>query len=117
MNRRGFSLIEVMIAIVILTAGVLALAATSGAVTKMIGQSGRLSESASVAEGRLEILRATPCASLSGGNSAEAPYTFSWTVTTSGANGFLRTVVLTISYPNGRTTRTDVYTTTISCAV
>jgi prepilin-type N-terminal cleavage/methylation domain-containing protein len=113
MTRRGFSLVEVMISIVILTTGVLALAATTGGVVRLTSQGGRLGGSSIVAEGRFELLRATSCATLAGGSTVERPYTVAWTVTTSGS---LRTVVLTVSYATGRATRTDSYSTTISCA-
>jgi len=116
MNRRGFSLVEVMIALVILTTGILALAATAGGVTKLIALGGRLSGSAAAAEGRFETLRATTCTSLTAGSATDGIYSTSWTVTTGGTTGLLRTVVLTVSYSNGRSTRSDIYTTTISCA-
>jgi len=113
MTRRGFSLVEVMISIVILTTGVLALAATSGGVVRLTSQGGRLGGSSILAEGRFELLRATTCASLASGSTVEGPYTAVWTVATSGS---LRTVGLTVSYATGRATRTDSYSTTISCA-
>jgi len=112
--KRGFTLVEVMIAIVILTAGVLALAATSGGVTRLVSQGGRISGAAIAAEGRLEILRnTTPCTAIAGGTATDGSYALSWTVTT---NALLRTVVIQVSYPTGRSTRTDTYTTAISCA-
>lgn len=117
--RRGFSLVEVMIAIVILAVGILALAGTSGAVTKMIARGGRMGGSAVVAEDQLESLRGGICKTLSGnttgsqsGTSTIGKYSLAWTVTSS---GWLRSVNLTVAYPNGRSTRTDRYETMISC--
>jgi prepilin-type N-terminal cleavage/methylation domain-containing protein len=112
MTRKGFTLVELMIAIIILTTGILALAGTAGAITRMLSGGGRLGGSAVTAEGRFELLRATPCASLASGSAVEGPYTVAWTVTTS---GYLRTIGLTVSYATGRGTRTDSYQTTISC--
>ena len=113
MTRRGFSLIEVMIAVVMLTVGVLALAGTSARVVRLISQGGRLGGASLVAEGRFEMLRATACASLASGSTVEGPYTVVWTVATS---GFLSTVGLTVSYATGGRTHTDTFATTISCA-
>lgn len=117
--RRGFSLIEVMIAIVILAVGVLAMAGTSGAVTKLIARGGRMGGSSVVAEDQLESLRAGICRTLTGnttasqsGTSTNGKYALAWTVT---GQGWLRSVELTVSYPNGRSTRTDRYETLISC--
>jgi len=119
--RRGFSLIEVMIAIVILAVGVLALAGTAGAVTKMIGRGSRMGGSSVVAEDEMESLRTGICKTFggntTGSQSATATngkYSLSWTVT---ASGWLRSVNLTVAYANGRSTRTDRYETMISCVI
>jgi len=113
MNRRGFSLVEVMIAIIILTTGVLALAASAAAVTRLISQGGGLGRAAAAAEGRIELLRATPCASLANNSTYDGPYLVSWTVATS---GFMRSITVNVSYRTGRGTRTDTFYTYISCA-
>lgn len=116
LGRRGVTLVEVTLATVVLTVGILALVATAGGVARTIGQGGRLGRSAVAAEGRLELLRAGPCASLIGGTSTEGELTLTWTVATEGASTPLRAVQLTVSYRNGRDTRFDVYATAIACA-
>jgi len=113
MTRRGFSLVEVLSAVVILTVGVLALAGTSSRVVKLISHGGLMGKSSLVAEGRFELLRATGCAAPASGSIVEGPYTARWTVTTA---GHLRTVGLTVSYVTGAVTRSDAFGTTISCA-
>jgi prepilin-type N-terminal cleavage/methylation domain-containing protein len=114
MNERGFSLAEVMIAMVILTVGVLGLAASSAAITKMSSEGGRSGGSAAVAESRIEALSATPCANIaSSGSATTGKFTESWTVTTA---SLLKTVTVTVSYPSGRATRTSTYVAYISCA-
>lgn len=113
MNDKGFSLVEVVIAMLILTVGVLGLAATAGVVTRMTGQGGRLGGAAAVAGSRLERLRATPCASLASGAAGGGKYSESWTVT---RVGLLVTVDLSVAYAGTQGTRTDRFATTISCA-
>jgi prepilin-type N-terminal cleavage/methylation domain-containing protein len=113
-NERGFSMAEVMIAMVILTVGVLGIAASSGAITRMTAEGGRGGGSAAVAESRIETIMATPCASITSTGSATAgKFTESWTVTTS---GLLRTVTETVTYPTGRSTRSATYVAYKSCA-
>lgn len=113
MNERGFSLIELIVAILILTVGILGLAATAGQVQRMVGWGGRYGGSAMVANMQLETLRATPCASLAAsGTATKGIYALSWTVASSGN---LRTFTLTVTYPNGRSTRNDVYESQRSC--
>ena len=113
-GQGGFSLIESMLAAIVLTGGVLAVASTSSGVTMMIGQGGRLGTAAVLAEGRLESLRAMPCAALTGGSTLEGPFVVSWTVA---GGGLAREVQLTVTYGNGRTQRSDLYVATISCGI
>jgi prepilin-type N-terminal cleavage/methylation domain-containing protein len=113
MSDRGFSLTEVMIAMVVLTVGVLGLAASAAQVTRMTGQGGRFSGSAAVAESRLEQLRAGGCAGLAAGSATTGKYSESWTVTTA---GLLRVVTVTVTYNDVGRQRNDDFISTISCA-
>ena len=114
MNQRGFSLIEVMVAMLILSVGVLGVAAASGYITKLTAEGGRSGGSAAVAEARIEQLTATPCASLATtGTATTGKFTESWTVTTS---SLLRTISESVTYPMGSKNRTATYIAYISCA-
>ena len=115
-NERGFSLVEVMIAMVILTVGILGLAASSAAVTKMTAEGSRSGSAAGVAASRFEMLRATAavsCIGLAAGTATTGRFSESWTLTTS---GLMRIVTETITYTSGQSTRTTVYSSYISCA-
>jgi Tfp pilus assembly protein PilV len=60
-NQSGFTIIEIIIAIIVLTVGILGLVSTAAAVTRMIGR-GRVSEGAAIfATQRMEQLRASAC--------------------------------------------------------
>lgn len=119
-SEGGFTIVEVLVAIIILTVGLLALAQTSGAVSTMIGR-GKQDTQASVAVQRvLEDLRqrastTTPkCTSLAGGTrSGPAPgMTLSWTVSGSGES---RSVAVTVTYRVSRGTRTETVHTVLGC--
>lgn len=124
MSRRdaGFSLVEVLVAIVILSVGLLALARSSGAVTTMIGRSQEDSEAAATAQARIEALRlaansTTPkCTSLASG-SATGPATGTTTAWTVSGTGASRTVVVTVTYRigGGRGSRTETVQTILGC--
>lgn len=60
-NRAGLTIPEVLVAIVILTIGLLGLAASGLHVSALVAQSGRTVAATTFALGRLELLRAAAC--------------------------------------------------------
>lgn len=122
-NRSGFTLVELMVSVVILTVGVLALAASSGAITRTLHGSRTATQASQVAARRLESLRAagastTPrCTSALFTSSAAAIYTNGvreeWVVPVNGSN---RVVQVRVTYPVGKSrTRTDTVATSVVC--
>lgn len=63
--RGGFSLIELVVAIVILTVGVLGLASTAAVVMRQINGGAQQARAANVAQERFEALRSMECIALS----------------------------------------------------
>jgi prepilin-type N-terminal cleavage/methylation domain-containing protein len=112
-TQRGFSLVEVIAAMVILTVGVLGLAASAAAVGRLTTEGARMSGAANAASSKFEELRAQACASMAAG-ADEHPggYARRWTVSTSGNTA---TITLVVSYSNGRKTRTTTYVSERSC--
>jgi prepilin-type N-terminal cleavage/methylation domain-containing protein len=62
----GFTIIEILVAVMVLGVGLIALTGSSAAVTRMLGASRRTSFAAQAAERRLEQLRLTARSSASG---------------------------------------------------
>ena len=60
-SERGFTIAEILVAILVLTIGLLGLVTTAGLVTRMIGQGQRYSEVSNFASERFELLRAQGC--------------------------------------------------------
>ena len=121
-TRNGFTLIEVMVAIVILAVGVLGMLTTSSLVTRMIGRGKLTTRAAQVAETRLEILRqqalsSTPSCSTLGasGTATTSGLTEVWTVTTPVTSTKLRQFSVTVTYPVTSGTRTATVSTIIRC--
>lgn len=113
MNRaRGFTLVELMVAVLVLTVGVLALGGTAAAVTRMVGWGQRRAGSALAAQSRLEVLRAGGCGSLGSGRDSVGPYRLRWSAASTGS---LRTIVLTVDYPDGRGDRSESYEAAAWC--
>ncbi len=66
-RRRAFTLLEVLVALVLLGVGILGISASAALVSRMVGDGSRLNLAASIATTRLEQLRAMPCASATSG--------------------------------------------------
>jgi prepilin-type N-terminal cleavage/methylation domain-containing protein len=122
-GRRGFSLIEIMVSIVILSFGILAMAASSGFITRTLTGSRMATVAAQVATQRLDRLRALaasttpPCTAGGFASSAAAVVTQrvteTWIVP---ASGTPRTVQSIVAYQVGAgRMRTDTMATTIMC--
>jgi prepilin-type N-terminal cleavage/methylation domain-containing protein len=65
---RGFTLAEVLVALVLCTAGVLAVAVETGRLTRSLGRARRALVVGAAAAGRLEMLRARACDARGGGS-------------------------------------------------
>lgn len=103
--RRGFTLPELIVATLIMTVGVLALASGSSGVVRQM-RDGNLSSLASIVmQSRLETLRSQPCASQTNGTATTRGMTESWTLTALSAKVYA--VTETVTYvPRAGATRT-----------
>ncbi|HUL03143.1 MAG TPA: prepilin-type N-terminal cleavage/methylation domain-containing protein [Gemmatimonadales bacterium] len=120
-HPRGFTLLEVVIALVVLEVGVLGLLATAATATRLIGRARRATRVTTLAAARLERLRTTVCASRTAGSevrgSADAPLdSIAWRFVDAGS-GHWR-IVLRMSSPTERHGwRADSLETEVSCRV
>ena len=104
-KSHGFTLVEVLVAVVILSIALLALAGLMVQSTKNSSWGSHLTEAATLAQDRLERFRAVrPQTDIPEGTNSDtitAPsgirYTRTWTVTTNGANT-LRTITITVTW-------------------
>jgi Tfp pilus assembly protein PilV len=60
-NEGGFTILEIMIAVVILMVGVLGLVMTAGLTTRMMGRANRAQQAAAYASKRMELMRTAAC--------------------------------------------------------
>ncbi len=118
-GRGGFTIIEVLVAVVILGIGIIALVSSSASSTRMIGRGRSATRAVQAATERMEILRSTAyrtspdCTALaSGTDSAATGVVTSWTVTGAGTSRALR-VISTYQVPGRR--RADTLLTQIRC--
>jgi prepilin-type N-terminal cleavage/methylation domain-containing protein len=121
-RRSGFTVMELIVAIVILSIGLLGLAATSGIVMRLIGGGTHQTVAANVALARFEQLRALSCGRMSGGSAINRNVREAWSVTPVGpvAMPTAMDVRLTITYETnmrrgGSSSRTQNYRSQIVC--
>jgi prepilin-type N-terminal cleavage/methylation domain-containing protein len=98
--RHAFTLLEVLVALVILGVGILGLSGNAALVSRLVGDGSRLTLAATVATTRLERLRTLPCAGITAGSATTRGIEESWSVApmSSGLASSLE-VQLSVTYP------------------
>lgn len=120
-SKSGFTIVEVLIAIIVLTVGILGMVTTSALVTRMIARGQRTAVAAQFAAQRFERLRVSGCANqvagadtLKRGSSWVAINT--WSFTDAGNQTFR--ILMTSKYKTQKNkTRTQTLETSITCRV
>jgi hypothetical protein len=113
---------ELIVAIVILSIGLLGLAASSGIVMRMIGGGSHQTVAANVALARFELLRGLSCGRIASGSATTRNVRESWLVAPVGPVATPRAmdVRLTITFNTnmrrGSSSRTQTYRSQIICA-
>ena len=112
-SRRGTSLVEVLIAAVMLMVAVMGLLGASSNISQQMGAGRRQIVAASIAQRRLDSLQSLPCTVLSTagrGTGTSQGIREEWTVSGSGAT---RTIQLSLTVP--RVNRAYRYHTIVPC--
>jgi Tfp pilus assembly protein PilV len=110
------TLIEVIVAMLMLSVGILAFVGTNAAVIRMLSRGNRSMKAAFYSQERLETLRATPCQLLADGTSTRlGVYQMSWTVSDA-PGGMSKRVKMINAYPASlSTTRADTMEISVLC--
>lgn len=120
-SERGFTIAEVLVAVVMLSVGVMALVGSSAMVTRMVGRGRNDTMAGQVATARIEWLRqmaasgASPCTSGSwkSDSGTSGHIREKWQILD--ASGFSRRVLLTLRYNVAGRAKVDSVRTTILC--
>ncbi|HEU4827629.1 MAG TPA: prepilin-type N-terminal cleavage/methylation domain-containing protein [Gemmatimonadales bacterium] len=118
-NRQGFTVVEVLVAIMVLGVGILALVGSSALVSRMIGEGKRATYAAQIAQRRIEAFRREAALTANCGSLAAATGTAStdriteqWAITVGNDS---RNITVRAIYPNGRGNDTVQLTTIVGC--
>jgi len=110
--RSGFTLAELLVALMIFSVGALAMVATSANVITLMTGSNNRNLAAAVAEARFERMRAQPCTSHTTDSAKTGGVSESWkTVSLTRADD----VTVTVKFYSNRRQQTKVYRTFLPC--
>jgi prepilin-type N-terminal cleavage/methylation domain-containing protein len=110
--RPGFTIIELLVAIVILTIGVLALAGTAGLVASHVGDGGQLTSAAHTARTIIDSLATDDCTRLTSGSATRGRITVTWIVA---RDSVAATIDVATGSPLRRGQRRDAYRVVVPC--
>jgi prepilin-type N-terminal cleavage/methylation domain-containing protein len=120
-KRNGFTIIEVIIAIIVLTIGILGMVTTGALITRMIARGQRTAEASAFAARRLERMRVAACVTAQRVNGSDTLYRGStwsafntWTFTDLGNLNYRLKIMSTYKTTQNKV-RSDSSETTISC--
>lgn len=111
--RPAFTLVELLVAIVVLTVGVLALAATAGLVASHVGDGARLTAAAHAARSVLDSLGAETCPNLVSAGASRDGVALHWTVE---RDSLASRITLSAASSLRRRARLDRYQEVVPCA-
>ena len=111
--RRGLTLIEMIIAIIVMSIGIMGLASTASYVAMQMGGGNAQTIAAAITTKISDSLSARRCSSLVSGSQTKRGVTVTWTVADSTRTKW---VTSTVQYTTKRsTTKTHNYVTVIQC--
>jgi hypothetical protein len=103
---------ELMVAVLIITVGLLALASTSATVMRLTAAGGAANRASLAAFSRFEMLRSLNCKTLTTDSASANNVTEKWIVADSGRRKF---IIDTVTYYVGQTQKKANYRSMISC--
>lgn len=113
-SRAGFTIIELVVAIIIMTVGILALATGSAGVVKQMRAGNQAALATVVGQARLENIRSLGCSSLSGGTATTRGMTEKWAITWLSSRS--RVVTESVTYvPRAKVSRTLALRSVVPC--
>ena len=80
MNQRGYTIVELLVAVMIFSVGLLAMAGSASVIMSTLTSTQSRTIAASVAESRFERVRATPCVNRAAGSTVSRGISEAWTL-------------------------------------
>ena len=112
-SERGFTLAELMVAVVIFSIGLLAMAGTAGVIVTTLTSTQSRTIAAGVAESRFERIRTTTCASRASGSATTRGIAETWTL--SHLPRAEDDVTVSVSFLSNHQSRTEMFRSILPC--
>ena len=112
-GRAGFTIVELIVAMLMLTIGLLGLAGVGAVVLKQMRGGTHQTIAASIAQSRFEQFEGDPCAAIVSGTATVRGMTEKWTVAAVGLRA--KTIRDTVSYVGTKGTRKVGIHTVVAC--
>jgi prepilin-type N-terminal cleavage/methylation domain-containing protein len=110
-RQEGFTLPEVMVALIVLCVALLGMAALTGSIVRAGALSRDRVEATTLAQSKIEELKNTGFSSMASGNDSQGAFTRTWTVSAGVPAANATTIVTTVSWAWAGATRTVVLRT------
>src|SRR5256885_9220795 len=112
MNQRGYTIVELLVAIMIFSIGLLAMAGTASVIMSTLTSTQSRTIAASVAESRFERVRATPCVNRAAGSALSRGISEAWTL-----DRLARAddVTVNVTFLSNRRQRTETFRSFLPC--
>lgn len=112
-TRSGFTIVELIVAMMIFCVGVLAMASTAARTIALLGSGQARTVAAAVAENRFERLRGVPCSAHRSDSANTRGIKERWTVVSLAR---VDDVTVTLTFTADHGTKSQVYRTFLSCS-
>lgn len=109
----GFTIIEMVVALLIMVVGVLGLAGTASVVSSMVGEGAQQSLVATVVHNRFEVIRSLQCGAVAGGSATTRGIAESWSLTPAGSS--MLDLVDSVTYARRRGRKSSSFRSYVTC--
>ena len=112
MNQRGYTIVELLVAVMIFSVGLLAMAGSASVIMSTLTSTQSRTIAASVAESRFERVRATPCVNRAAGSALSRGISEAWTL-----DRLARAddVTVNVTFLSNRRQRTETFRSFLPC--
>jgi type IV pilus assembly protein PilV len=97
-DQKGFTLLEFLIAVMVLSVALLGLGTLTGAMINYNKEAFDNTVAVALSQGKMEQLKNIPYGSLTGGNDTQSPYTRTWTIDDNTPGTDMKTLTVTVTW-------------------